>query len=153
MSIKENFNPFRHNIFKPNNPEKYRGKLPCIARSSWEMQLMRWLDVNPSVLEWSSESLAIQYFNPIKQRISRYYPDFTVKIKNKDNEIDILIVEVKPFKETVPPSNKGKKTEKTRLNEEKTWIINKCKWEAAISYCNRHGYKFKILTEKQLFKG
>lgn len=152
MSIKQHFNPYRHNIFTPSNPEKYKGKLPCIARSSWELQLMRWFDVNPSVLEWGSESLSIQYFNPAKQRMARYYPDFTVKIINKDGNTETLIIEVKPFKETKPPSNRGRKTTKTKLTEEKNWIVNQAKWNAAISYCNRHGYKFKLLTEKELFK-
>jgi hypothetical protein len=151
MGIKQHFNPHKHGIYVPKNPEKYKGRLPIITRSGWENQVCQWLDINPSILEWASESLSIQYFNPIKQTISRYYPDFVVKVRNKEGNIDTLIIEVKPFKETRPPDNRGKKSIKTKLNEEKKWIVNKSKWKAAVSYCERHGYKFKLLTEKELF--
>lgn len=149
--IKQTFDPKRHSIFVPKNPEKYKGKLPCIMRSDWELQFARWLDATPAILEWSSESLAIQYFNPVKQGMSRYYPDFIMKVKTKDDEIRIYIIEVKPFKETVPPTGKGKKSNKTKLNEETTYMKNLAKWQAAKAYCERHGYIFRILTERSMF--
>lgn len=151
MYIKQHFDPRRHDIFVPSNPEKYSGKLPIITRSSWEMSLARWLDATPAVLEWSSESLIIQYFNPVKQRIARYHPDFTAKIRNKEGRVNVFVIEIKPYKETKPPRSSIRKSKKTMLTEEKTYIVNQAKWQAAESYCKRHGYVFKIMTERDLF--
>ena len=37
------------------------------------------------------------------------------------------------------------------MYENYTYVINQCKWEAARKWCDKHGYKFLILTEKELF--
>ena len=49
-------------IFKPLNPQKYKGNVNnIIYRSSWEKRFMIYCDKNRSVLEWGSEEIAISY--------------------------------------------------------------------------------------------
>ena len=135
------------------HPEKYRGKLPVICRSSWEVEFCRFLDYNKNVLFWNSEDVAIKYRDPInpidkkgKPKFRTYYPDFLVKFINGQT----WLIEIKPFKETVQPNNHGNKKTKTKLYEAKTWQVNKAKWIAAERYCKLKNWKFKILTEKEL---
>ena len=39
------------------------------------------------------------------------------------------------------------------LHEQVTYDINQSKWKAAKQWADDHGYKFLILTEKELFNG
>lgn len=138
-------------LFKPNNPKKYNGNSDNIVyRSSWEFRVMKWFDEHPNVMWWSSEELSIKYFNPIDEKIHRYFPDFIVKIKQKDNSIKVFMIEVKPFSQTQKPVQKRKT--KRFITESKTYIVNQSKWKAADQFCQDQGWEFKILTEKELFK-
>lgn len=137
--------------FSPSFLRKYKGKLPIITRSSWEYMFCQWLDHNPNVLEWSSESVVIPYVDPIYNKQRRYYPDFLVKIINKNRKIVKWLVEIKPYHETNPPVYSINKSRKTLFEQESTYARNSAKWEAAKKYCDKMGWKWKILTEKQLF--
>jgi hypothetical protein len=135
--------------FTPKNPSKYKGKVNQIVyRSNWELRVMKWLDENINVIWWSSEELIIRYRSPIDQRIHRYFPDFVTKIKTKDGKEKVLVLEVKPFKQTQKPIQK--KRTKRYLEEAKTYVVNQEKWKAADIFCQEHGWEFKILTEKEL---
>jgi hypothetical protein len=135
--------------YKPKNPEKYKGNPENIIwRSTWEARVMKQLDENPNVLWWGSEELFIRYYNPIDNKIHRYFPDFVVKVKRKDETTMTYLLEVKPDVQTRPPTQK-KKT-KRYLEESKTYIINQSKWKAASEFCKDHGWEFKVLTEKDL---
>jgi len=149
MSVKFKFGKGK-TVYNPMFPQKYKGKYPIVSRSSWELQFMKWCDANPNILQWSSESVKIPYYDPVKQRQRRYYPDFWLKVKCKDGNTVKWVVEVKPYKESVPPKP-GKKTNKTRIYEAKTYKTNQAKWRAAVDYCGKMGFKFKILTERELF--
>ena len=67
---------YRHGIFTPNNQNKYKGNRRPVYRSAWELKLMKWFDDSNSILEWSSEPFPIAYFNPVKNKITRYYQIF-----------------------------------------------------------------------------
>lgn len=143
--------------YYPVNKEKYMGKTGfAVCRSSWETKVCQWLDYTPSVLQWKSEPFGIPYVDPATKdkrglpKKRRYYPDFIAKIRNNKGELAIWLIEVKPFKETIPPKVTKRKSKKTMLTEEKTWITNQAKWRAAKSYCDRKGWQFKILTERHL---
>lgn len=137
-------------IFKPKNPSKYKGDPSnIIYRSLWECRFMSHLDTHPDVLEWASEEFFIPYLSPIDNRIHRYFPDFWVKKKNKNGLIEVVVVEIKPKKQTQPPVAKTKIT-KGYLNEVKAWGINTSKWKYAQKYCDDRNWKFQILTEDQL---
>ena len=137
----------RHGQFIPNYPEKYVGKYPIVIRSSWERTFSQWLDRNPKILQWSSESIVVKYFDPVKNKVRRYYPDFYLLT----NIGEKFIVEVKPYKETKPPTNRGNKSKKTRIYESKTWFTNQAKFKAAVNWCDKMGMKFRIVSEKELF--
>lgn len=138
-------------LFNPTNPEKYKGQYPIVARSSWELQFMRWCDGNSNIETWSSESVKIPYFDPVRNKRRRYFPDFLLGVRDKRGNIVKYVVEIKPHKESVPPKP-GIKTKKTRLYEVKTYKTNQAKWKAAEDYCRKMGYIFKVITEKELFR-
>ena len=134
--------------FKPKNPKKYNGDPNNIVyRSSWELRVMKYLDEHPSVIWWASEELPIPYKSPIDQRVHRYFPDFIARIKQSDKETTIVL-EVKPYKQTQKPVQK-RKTKKF-LQEAVAYAVNQEKWRAADLFCKEHGWKFKLITEKEL---
>ena len=137
-------------FFKPKNPTKYSGDpTSIIYRSSWELKLMMYLDNHPDVINWSSEELIIPYRSPVDNKVHRYYPDFLVKRKDRNNKIETILIEVKPFKQTQEPV-KQNKINKRYINEVVTWGVNQAKWKAAQSYCSDRNWKFIIFTEKEL---
>jgi hypothetical protein len=135
--------------FVPKNPKKYNGDASNIIwRSTWEARVMTWLDNNDSVIWWSSEELPIKYYNPIDNKIHRYFPDFIVKVKKRDGSVMTYVLEVKPEYQTKEPVRK-RKTQKF-ITEQVTYVINQSKWKAATEFCKDHGWEFKVLTEKDL---
>jgi hypothetical protein len=138
-----------HKIYVPKNIDKFVGNY-AVCRSSWEEKFCKWCDKTDSVALWSSESIAIQYqyLDPITHKVvsRRYFPDFVIKT----NKGETFIIEIKPYKETVPPVMKGRKKKTTYLTESKTYTVNMAKWRAAQNYCEKHGYQFKIITERAL---
>mgnify|MGYP003336691564 CR=1 FL=1 len=136
--------------FKPQNPKKYKGDPNQIVyRSNWELRVMKYLDNNPNVIWWASEELFVPYTSPIDQKIHRYFPDFITKIKQKDGKELIVMIEVKPEKQTLKPIQ-GKRRTKKFIQEAATYAINQEKWRAADLFCKEHGWQFKIITEKEL---
>ena len=135
--------------FKPRNPEKYKGNPNnIIYRSTWEIKVMGYLDNNPNVIWWASEELPIPYYSPVDKKKHRYFPDFIAQMRRSDGSLMTYIIEVKPEKQTKPPTQKRKT--KVFLQEAITYEVNKAKWQAAIEFCKDHGWQFKILTEKHL---
>ena len=135
--------------FKPRNPEKYKGNPNnIIYRSTWEIKVMGYLDNNPNVIWWASEELPIPYYSPVDKKKHRYFPDFIAQMRRSDGSLMTYIIEVKPEKQTKPPTQKRKT--KVFLQEAITYEVNKAKWQAAIEFCKDHGWEFKILTEKHL---
>jgi hypothetical protein len=135
--------------FTPRNPKKYKGDPSnVIYRSSWEVRVMKYLDEHPNVIWWGSEELPIPYLNPVDKRIHRYFPDFIAKMRRSDGTVMTYVIEVKPEKQTQPPKERRKT--KLYLQEAVTYEINRAKWHAATEFCKDHGWKFQILTEKEL---
>jgi hypothetical protein len=137
-------------LFRPKNPQKYVGDSNnIIYRSSWECKVMNWLDQNPAIISWASEELIVPYISPVDNRYHRYFPDFLVKLKNREGQLKTLMIEVKPKKQTVAPEPKKRQT-KQYINEVVTWGVNQAKWKAAEEYCLDRGWEFKIMTEQHL---
>jgi hypothetical protein len=82
-------------------------------------------------------------------RIHRYFPDFWVKKKNATGVVEVLVIEVKPAKQTKEPVP-SKKVTKQYLREVATWAVNQAKWKAATTYCNDRQWKFVTITEHDL---
>ena len=136
--------------FIPTNKRKYKGdSREIIYRSSYELKFMKWCDSNPSIIEWSSEEIYIPYRSPIDGKVHRYYPDFYIKVQEKDQTIKKYLIEVKPHRFTQEPKIPKRKT-KRFINEVKQWGTNLAKWQSATEYCIDKGWDFKIITEKEL---
>jgi hypothetical protein len=136
--------------FIPKNPQKYVGDpTNIIYRSSWEVKVMSWLDRNDDIISWQSEETIVPYKSPVDGKWHRYFPDFIVKVKTKDNKLKTMMLEVKPKKQTQPPEPR-KRVTKQYIQEVSTWGVNQSKWKAATEYCLDRGWEFKILTEDHL---
>ena len=137
--------------YLPNDLSKFKGKTNPQCRSKWEYKFCEWCDKNANVIMWSSEPLNIPYIDKFTGRSRQYFPDFVLKIKDKYKQEVTWVVEIKPFKETQQPSISNNKSTKSLITEKQTWIKNLAKWNAAEKYCRMRGWKFKILTERELF--
>lgn len=136
--------------FKPKNPQKYDGDpTNIIFRSSWELRFMKWVDEKPNVVKWRSEETVVPYISPIDNKIHRYFIDFQVQIRDKDNVLRTYLIEIKPETQTKPPIVQKRVTKKY-LEEVVTWGKNEAKWKAAKEYAKDRGWEFIILTEKHL---
>jgi hypothetical protein len=139
---------FKQGYFKPKNKQKYIGKVDPVYRSGWELKFFRWADDNPNVVEWASEAIIIPYVSPLDRKVHRYYTDGVVVIK-EGNLIKKYIIEIKPSAQTLLPV-KGKKRMSTMVYETARYAQNQAKWDAAKKWCDKRGYCFLILTEKEL---
>lgn len=136
--------------YTPKNPAKYDGDPTNIVyRSSWEAKFMRYADLNSSVISWSSEETIIPYISPVDNQYHRYFCDFKLTVRNKENKLQTYLVEIKPQRETIEPKVKTKKT-KRYINEVITYAVNQAKWKAASKVADKMGWKFIVLTEREL---
>ena len=90
---------YEEGYYKVVNPEKYIGDLnKVIYRSSYELTFYRnHLDLCDDVKYWSVEppQLQISYYNPVKKRWARYFPD-AFCLKTINGEDVKCIIEIKP---------------------------------------------------------
>lgn len=136
--------------FIPKNPEKYVGDVNnIICRSGIELRYFKFFDESPAILKYASEEIVVPYINPIDGKQHRYFPDFIIKVKGSDGKIRNYMIEIKPTSDTIKPV-KGRKRDKTFLNEAMTWEVNKAKWKYAEEFCKKHNMKFLVLTEKHI---
>ena len=136
--------------YKVRAPYKYKGNpTKVIYRSLWELKFMTYCDTNINILEWGSEEVYMWYKSPIDNRPHRYFPDFYIKVREKDGTIKKYIIEVKPQRQTKPPARPKRQT-KGYLREAFEYAKNQAKWKAANEWCLDRGFEFKILTEKEL---
>ena len=132
------------------NPAKYVGDpTQVVYRSSWELKFMKWCDTNASVLEWGSEEIVIPYLSPVDQRIHRYFVDFYIKVQDRQGKITKYLIEIKPAKFTQQPV-KPKRVTKRFIEEVRAWGVNQSKWKNATEFCDDRGWKFMVLTEREL---
>lgn len=136
--------------WKPRNPMKYKGDINNIVyRSSWELRFFNWCDSSPSVIEWSSEETVVHYKSPVDGLAHRYFIDAKIKVQDKNGAITTYLIEIKPEAFTKPPKKPSRKTKKY-VDEVFMYAVNCSKWEAATKFANQRGWKFKVLTEKEL---
>jgi len=136
--------------YKVINREKYKGDPDnVIYRSSWEIKVFSWLDNNKDVISWGSEEFCISYLSPVDNKIHRYFPDIIVKVRTQNNDIKVMVLEIKPKKQTQPPKQ-PKRITKQFINEVATYGVNQAKWKAANEYCLDRGWEFRVITEDDL---
>ena len=143
--------------FRSKNPAKYKGDpTKIIYRSLWEFKFFRFVDEHPDVIWWQSEEVIVPYRSPIDSRVHRYFPDVIVHKRSPEGKIQTIMVEIKPYKQTLPPDPSKKnntpsgRVSRRYLNEVKNYGINSAKWKAARQYCADRGWEFVIMTEKEL---
>ena len=131
--------------YKVSNLKKYKGDFNSVYyRSMWERACFKWCDESPKVKEWSSEEVVIPYFYDVDKKYHRYFMD----LKIKTNENKIILVEIKPDKQTRPPE--GQRKTKQYIAEGLTYVKNQCKWRAAKEYADDRKWDFQIWTEHTL---
>ena len=141
---------FKKGLFRPKNRNKYVGQKHPEYRRSWELHFFQWCDRNPNVLEWASEAVIIPYISPLDNKVHRYFVDNVLILREGNKNVKYL-VEIKPLKQTMPPNASRRKKKETLLHEQATYEVNKVKWDTANKWAINNGYKFIILTEKELF--
>ena len=141
---------YKQGYYKLVNPEKYRGNPDKIRyMSSWELDTHAFFDNNPMVIEWASEGIIVPYIKPTDGKVHRYMVDYWVKYVDKQGNVHVELIEVKPASQTkAPKRRKGKSS----VYEQLQYAVNVAKWEAAQAYATSKGWKFRILTEKSIFK-
>ena len=137
--------------YTPEHPTKYTGdSTNIIYRSMWERRCMKYFDVNPSVLQWSSEEVVIPYYDSMSKKVRRYFPDFLIKVKTATGETKTHLIEVKPSKDLRPPVGGRGKKKSTVLYEMKAYRMNRDKFASARKWCDERGIIFDVWTEKHL---
>ena len=132
--------------YKPNI-KKYRGNPDKVVyRSMWEKYAFMWCDKTDEVKSWSSEEIVVPYYYDVDKKYHRYFVDLKITFKSGKT----ILVEIKPEKETAPPT--GARRTKKYISESLTYIKNMNKWEAADSYAKDRGWEFQVWTEDTLRK-
>lgn len=141
--------PFKQGYYNPLYPQKYKGTLPIIYRSSWEYKVCKFLDESNYVIKWGSECLKIPYYSIIDDKQHEYFPDFYFEYKSGDI-VKKYVVEVKPKKDiTMPikPNSNNKKDVDAYNKAAKIYIKNMEKVRACKKYCELNNMIFKFVTE------
>ena len=138
---------YRQGVFVPKYQSKFIGS-KAIYRSGLELKFFRFCDSNKNILKWSSEDVVVPYVSPIDGRVHRYFVDNYIMVKEGD-VVKNYLVEIKPFKQTKPPTTKYRKKQHL-IYEQKQWAVNTSKWESARKYAKQKGWEFIIITEKDL---
>jgi|TARA_R110000744_G_scaffold37431_4_gene85783 hypothetical protein len=138
---------WRQGIFTPSNQHKFIGS-KAVYRSGLELKFFRFCDNNPNVKKWGSENVVVPYISPLDKRAHRYYVDNYIEIL-EGKYLKKYLVEIKPSKQTKPPTTKYRKR-RHLLYEQRAYVVNQAKWEAARNYSKKNGCEFIILTEKEL---
>ena len=144
--MKKQLKPQKNSRYKQGyiDPRSCKKLLPGVAhekiiyRSSYELKFILWLESNSKIKQWASECICIPYMF-VDGTTHRYYPDYFVEFVDGTK----MVVEIKPYNQTKKPINEN-------CWAAKEYVKNKCKWVAAMEFCKKKGYIFKILTEKTI---
>ena len=136
--------------YKPVNVEKYMGDPTKVTyRSGLERTVMRYFDLHKDVMSWGSEVVIVPYRSPIDNRVHRYFTDFVATFRDAEGKLSTLLIEVKPLSQCKEPVKKTRKTARY-VREVQTWGVNKAKWQAARAYADARGWRFVVMTEKEI---
>lgn len=132
---------YHQGVIDPKHTKKYYSEKmnePIIYRSGLELQFIQYCENNPKVAKWASEPIEIKYFNRLKNKEARYYPDYIIE----DVSGSRVIVEIKPGNQCKKPDA----TDSMWLKE--AYVVNMDKWGAAKHFAEEHNMKFIVVTEK-----
>lgn len=132
---------YHQGVIDPKHTKKYYSAMmnqPIIYRSGLELQFIQYCENSPKVTKWASEPIEIKYFNRLKNKEARYYPDYIIEA----NDGTHIIVEIKPYNQCQKPDA----TSSQWLKE--SWVTNVDKWSAAKKFAEEHDMKFIVVNEK-----
>ena len=72
---------YHQGVIDPKHTKKYysdKMNEPIIYRSGLELQFIQYCENNPTIAKWASEPIEIKYFNRLKNKEARYYPDYII---------------------------------------------------------------------------
>jgi hypothetical protein len=107
---------------------------------------MRFLDSNPSILQWASEAIHVNYVNPFTRKSTIYVPDFLIIYVDAQGNKHGEVIEIKPRKETTMEAAKS-------ARDKAAVVLNMHKWTAAQKFCAQQGLKFRVVNESDIFAG
>lgn len=159
-----NTQKYHQGLYVPQNMDKLikaNNEGGVYYRSGLEKKMMIYLDLNDKIARWCSEYIKIPYekteWSSVRKDFETtqhtYYPDFYYELQRPDGTLSKVVAEVKPYSETVEPIIRENMNSKQIRNLEyslKTYNKNLQKWKYMIEYCQRKGFEFIIITEKQL---
>lgn len=140
---------FKSGIYTPTNYQKF-GQLKCIYRSSYELQFLKWCDNHPKISSVLYEKIVIPYICKTDGKMHRYYIDCKI-VMNEFHGSKTYLIEIKPFRQTIPPKPSKRKKQSTILEESFNYTKNTSKWDSAKQYCKKMGWRWCILTEKGIY--
>lgn len=132
-------------FYKVVNEDKYVGIGTPYYRSSWELAFMKFCDNNPAIQQWASESVKIPYRDPLTNKNTIYVPDFFIIYVDKNQKKHAELIEIKPSNQQLL-----EKVGKNPYNQAQ-YVRNMAKWQAANEWSKRHGCKFRIVNEHDIF--
>lgn len=148
--------PRKIKLLSNEHIKKYIGdKNDIVMRSSWEEDFFRFFISRKDVKKIGSENIVIPY-RDYDLSSHRYFVDFYFEVIDKDGKLQRFLIEVKPYKETQPPTKpkiKGKKRSTRYKKEVLTYLKNMKKWESAINYAYKHGMQFRLMTDDPKSRG
>ena len=140
---------FKSGVYRPHNVAKF-GEYKCIYRSSYELQFLKWADAHPKIIDVKYEKVIIPYICKTDGKMHKYYVDCKITMREANSNKTYLI-EIKPFRQTLPPKPSKRKKKSTILTENFNWLKNESKWDAAKQYCKKYDYRWCVLTEKGIY--
>ena len=135
---------YANGFYQLLNPGKYVVKKTPHYRSGWEHTFMRFCDNNPSILQWASESIHINYKNPFTNKATIYVPDFFIVYVDKSGAKRAELIEIKPSSQVAVESAKS-------TRDQAAAVLNMYKWQAAQAWCKTQGITFRVVTENDIF--
>ena len=142
---------YKQGVYEVKNKDKYLGTKNPRYLSSYELRVFQYLDTSPHVIKWGAEVVVIPYYSPVDEANRRYMVDIYVEYKKPNGKISKELIEIKPSQQTKKPRKGKRKKEKTYLKELYTYNVNIAKWMAAKKYAEERGWKFRLLTEENIF--
>ena len=135
--------------YVPKHPHKYIGDLSKIVfRSDWEYRFLRHCDNSDDIVRYASEPVAIPYLNPLDKRVHNYYIDFYIEMRNAEGRVSPWLIEVKPVKHTIlptEPKNPTLKAMENHIGQVRRVLQNIAKFKAADNYAKQSGAVFGVL--------
>lgn len=143
---------FKQGYYKVKYPNKCKNPKPEVRYlSDYELKTYKACDLSKAVISWGAEVVIVPYDSKVKGRKARYIVDLYMKWVDKFGNLREEIIEIKPLNQVHKPK-RGRKKQSTFDREMETWLLNQEKWKAAEQYAKARGWKFRVITEKAIYK-